>query len=348
MGPRATGLAAGKDSRQGPTADMLRTYYRSLLILSGDLKSGILGPFVNRGADDVALLRDFLTNPAPAGTTPRAIYIGGDGFVQSEYATGSTGTFSSHLALLTDDLGVTIKQNAAGFPQYSYQPWSGNLGQYASLEGSSWTSGTFSLGNDCAWGNDVLDVVSNGLGAEASGHYENTDSHGPYVSGVHTPAAGGKFYESFVDGWDARHLFTSTAVDPAVGTAGRHYYFSQVLSRLLGPTCGITLPFTLDAPWSSSPQLRDFMSLWNNPLVSGEPAVRLGLAKPDRVRVALYDVAGRRVRLLADRSFPAGEHSLAWDGADDQGRRLARGVYFARVRYARSGFEAAKKLVILR
>ena len=108
------------------------------------------------------------------------------------------------------------------------------------------------------------------------------------------------------------------------------------------------MPFTLDAPWSSSPQLRDFMRLWNNPLVSGAPAVRLGLAKPDRVRVALYDVAGRRVRLLADRSFPAGEHSLTWDRADDQGRRLARGVYFARVRYARSGFESAKKLVILR
>ena len=156
-----------------------------------------------------------------------------------------------------------------------------------------------------------------------------------------------------MDGWDLRHLFTWTKVDPAIGTAGRLYYFRQIFLRLVDETCGLPPDYCLggcplDVPGQTGSRLTDFMSLWNNPLVSGEPAVRLGLARTDRVRIALYDVAGRRVRLLADRSFPAGEHSLTWDGADDEGRRLARGVYFARVRYARSGFEAAKKLVILR
>jgi flagellar hook assembly protein FlgD len=48
------------------------------------------------------------------------------------------------------------------------------------------------------------------------------------------------------------------------------------------------------------------------------------------VQVNIYDVAGRRVRLLADRVFPAGEQTLVWDGADDGGRKVARGVYFVR------------------
>ena len=44
----------------------------------------------------------------------------------------------------------------------------------------------------------------------------------------------------------------------------------------------------------------------------------------------IYDVAGRKVRNLADRVFPAGEHTLEWDGTDDAGGRVARGVYFVR------------------
>src|SRR4029077_16123977 len=42
------GFATGRESRQGPTPQMLRAYYRIVAILSGDLNSGILGPFVNR------------------------------------------------------------------------------------------------------------------------------------------------------------------------------------------------------------------------------------------------------------------------------------------------------------
>src|SRR5262249_39688795 len=52
------GFAAGRESKQGPTPEMLRTYYRVVTILSGDLRSGILGPFGNRSQNDVALLND--------------------------------------------------------------------------------------------------------------------------------------------------------------------------------------------------------------------------------------------------------------------------------------------------
>ena len=48
------------------------------------------------------------------------------------------------------------------------------------------------------------------------------------------------------------------------------------------------------------------------------------------MQVTIYDVTGRRVRQLADRVFPAGEHTLRWDGTDDAGQRIARGVYFVR------------------
>jgi flagellar hook assembly protein FlgD len=62
----------------------------------------------------------------------------------------------------------------------------------------------------------------------------------------------------------------------------------------------------------------------------GTSTVRLGIPAPGRVQIGVYDVTGRKVRLLADRIFPAGEHALTWDGTDDAGRRVARGVYFVK------------------
>lgn len=46
-------LATGKEARIGPTKEVLRQYYRVLAVLSGDLNSGILGPFTNRSPDDI-------------------------------------------------------------------------------------------------------------------------------------------------------------------------------------------------------------------------------------------------------------------------------------------------------
>src|SRR5262252_2341372 len=100
------GFAAGRYSVQGPTPEMLRAYYRVVTILSGDLNSGILGPFVNRSQNDIALLNDFLT--ATGGTAqPRGILVQGDGFGQSEKATG--GIDPSHTIFLTDKRGVVCR-----------------------------------------------------------------------------------------------------------------------------------------------------------------------------------------------------------------------------------------------
>ena len=40
--------------------------------------------------------------------------------------------------------------------------------------------------------------------------------------------------------------------------------------------------------------------------------------------------------------------ALTWDGLDDAGRGVARGAYFVSVRYERSRFETAKKMIVLR
>lgn len=51
-----------------------------------------------------------------------------------------------------------------------------------------------------------------------------------------------------------------------------------------------------------------------------------------RVRLEVYDVAGRLVRAILDADFPAGSHQAAWDGADSAGRGMPSGSYSARLR----------------
>ncbi len=65
--------------------------------------------------------------------------------------------------------------------------------------------------------------------------------------------------------------------------------------------------------------------------LGAKAALAVGLPAPDVVRVDLFDVLGRRVRTLADGSLPAGVSVLTWDGRDESGARVARGVYFARL-----------------
>ncbi len=50
-----------------------------------------------------------------------------------------------------------------------------------------------------------------------------------------------------------------------------------------------------------------------------------------RVRLRVYDAAGRCVRTLRDADLPRGRHEAVWDGRDARGRAVASGSYFARL-----------------
>jgi flagellar hook assembly protein FlgD len=64
-----------------------------------------------------------------------------------------------------------------------------------------------------------------------------------------------------------------------------------------------------------------------------------------RATLSLFDVAGRSVRVLVDRELGAGTHTVIWDGRDESGRRVGRGVYFARLTV--NGTSNAQKIVLL-
>ena len=75
-------------------------------------------------------------------------------------------------------------------------------------------------------------------------------------------------------------------------------------------------------------------------------AVRYSLATEGPVTLRVHDLTGRVVRTLANGVMRPGRYSLSWNGTDDRGRALARGVYFCR--FTAGDYRATEKLVLQR
>ena len=80
-------------------------------------------------------------------------------------------------------------------------------------------------------------------------------------------------------------------------------------------------------------------------LGAAEIGLRMELPSRMPIRLAVYDVAGRRRAMLVDRELPAGVTTVRWNGSGDSGGRLASGVYFVRLTCARGA--RVSKLVML-
>ncbi len=78
------------------------------------------------------------------------------------------------------------------------------------------------------------------------------------------------------------------------------------------------------------------------------PQTTITFALPVSARASLriYDVSGRLVRTLLDEVRPAGTSEVRWNGADDAGRGVASGTYFARLSVG--GETSVKSLVLVR
>ena len=53
--------------------------------------------------------------------------------------------------------------------------------------------------------------------------------------------------------------------------------------------------------------------------------------RPQRIRVAVYDIRGGRIAELTNQQYQIGEHSVEWRGRDSSGRAVPSGEYFFRV-----------------
>lgn len=85
--------------------------------------------------------------------------------------------------------------------------------------------------------------------------------------------------------------------------------------------------------------------VWPNPFKQ-TTTIRYQLTTGCRVSLAVYNVLGQRVRILADGAREAGRHSVVWDGRDGAGRRLGSGVYLCR--FEAGGVSSTVRMALVR
>lgn len=119
-------------------------------------------------------------------------------------------------------------------------------------------------------------------------------------------------------------------IDPSVEMSVPYLYRFRVAFHGSPPrTYG---PFEARYAPSVPPRL-SLWPAWPNPAVSG-CELRLELPAAGRVRAEIFDVQGRRRRVLLDGARAAGYHRLIWDTRDSEGRHVSAGRYWVSVRTA--------------
>jgi hypothetical protein len=94
---------------------------------------------------------------------------------------------------------------------------------------------------------------------------------------------------------------------------------------------GYLTPDPLVGVEASTPAKRRIRAVaYPNPF-NPSTSVAFEIDRRSRVNAVVYDPSGRRVKRLADGPFEPGRHVLRWDGTNDDGRRVASGVYLVRL-----------------
>ena len=116
------------------------------------------------------------------------------------------------------------------------------------------------------------------------------------------------------------------------------------------PSSSATITVMLDPGSSVGPGRDPRRGVWlgpgcPNPCISST-SIGFGLPTEEHVRITVSDTQGRTVAVLVDRALSAGEHSIIWDGRDDEQRQVSPGIYFTRL--AAGGQVRIQKILVAR
>ena len=82
-----------------------------------------------------------------------------------------------------------------------------------------------------------------------------------------------------------------------------------------------------------------------NPATSGV-TIKYALINTGRASLKIYNISGQLVKTLVNETRPAGYHSVAWDGRDNSGKKVAAGIYLYRIQAG--DYSRTNKMTMLR
>jgi hypothetical protein len=334
-----------RQCKQGPTPEMLAFYYNTILWMSQDLDTGVLHDGADSGqqSNDVALIQGFLASSSPGNE--RAVWLDGDGVANDL----STSPDAGQSLTLLNDFFATI------FEADSYRDASANFSTPSAalnLIPEFSAPRAYGLNNVCFLFSDVISVNGAVPDGQLAQRYEDSSdgdvsiNPGVYGAAVYRPADNvSRYYSTLLTGYQLPHL-RGVGFENSTTGFGRITFLDNALSAFntcfgIGPVIAVG-----DLPGPSGAQLDFVRGAFPNPSLTGEATVQFSLARPAKVNIRFYNVAGRLVHEARVEGLP-GSNTYRWDGQTSTGMRLAPGVYFYRLNSPGLEFQQNNRRLIL-
>lgn len=95
------------------------------------------------------------------------------------------------------------------------------------------------------------------------------------------------------------------------------------------------------------PEKYDLLQNYPNPF-NAQTQIKYLLANKheQETRLVIFDLLGRHIRTLVNKKQPAGTYQVIWDGKDDEGKEIARGIYYYRI--TSGSFIKTKKMLFIK
>lgn len=126
-----------------------------------------------------------------------------------------------------------------------------------------------------------------------------------------------------------------------------HYYWSvqAVDGAFAGGPFAEEMMYASDVVDSPVPREYALHAISPNPF-NPATTIAFSLPEPTQVKLAVYDLSGRMVRVLVDEPREAGRHEEIWNGSDDRGQQVASGVYVCRMEAG--AFRETKRMTMVK
>jgi len=141
-------------------------------------------------------------------------------------------------------------------------------------------------------------------------------------------------------------IYGKVDIDPVLGPCGACGPYYAELCSDLPPDDPEFYPCKVAVcDEEKGPQTFSLSQNYPNPF-NPQTVVRYDLPEFCHVQVTIYNILGQKVRTLVDEDQKPGHRMVFWDGTDGQGKQIASGIYFYRIKAG--NFEEVKSMVLLR
>lgn len=131
-------------------------------------------------------------------------------------------------------------------------------------------------------------------------------------------------------------VYEESYLDQSVQNDSTYAYYVTAVYSMGESDASNSVTGSPEGPISNDPneQVNLLNQLYGNYPNPFNPSTKIVWSLKDHrsVNISIYNVKGQRVKQLVEGTYSKGEHSVVWDGSDDQNRSLSSGIYYIKIK----------------